>query len=297
MYKAKLFMKDAAVVANAQAFVAQHASPNQRKIYSTPMDPGWDRMSRLAKFKGQVGNGEARIVPLELQADQHRRFGRAMMVVDGVLPAPLFSDLQRLTRAMALITKGWSRPSTVRTEAGQYITTPRLDQFSDSDMGHELTRELNAVLDAVIPALLKQLLPLTAPPEAIVHCNAWINTGPIGSPAPPSKDDYHFWHYDSDEYLEFWHPEPLLRFPIWGAILYIHQPEGQVHHTGFDPEGLNQRVRAVPNRLVIFDPSMVHGVNGPPTAEEVNLRSVLVLNAWDYPAIDHGTLMALGKPL
>jgi len=297
MYTAQISLHDPAVVANARAFVEQHPSPAQRLLYATPMDPRWDQISQLAKFQGQTGNPKARILPPEMQADKHRRFGRAVMVLDGVLPLPLFSALQQVTQAMAPITQGWSRPSAVRVEAGGYVTMPRHDQFSDLELGLRLTQDLNAVLDTVIPALLKQLIPMTEPPEAIVHCNAWINTGPIGSPALQGEDDYHFWHYDTDEYLEFWHPDPMLRFPIWAAILFIHQPEGLVHHTCFDPEGLNLRIRAVPNRLVIFDPSMVHGVNGPTTLEEVNLRSVLVLNAWDYQAIDHGTLMAIGASL
>lgn len=279
-------------VRKAQALLAEHATPLQRQLYATPIDPDWDVISPLAKFRRQTGHPQARIMPEPLQAGRHRRFSRGVMVMDNVVPEAEFTALQQLTQAMACITQGWSRPSTVCHDENQFQIKPYPDQFSEAELGHELTTKLNAVLDSVISNLLNCLVPLTQPPDSIVHCNAWINTGPIGSAAIPEQCNYHFWHYDSDEYLEFFHPEPMVRFPIWGAILYIHQPEDLLHYTCFEADGLNQNIRAQPNRLVIFDPSLVHGVNGPPTLEETNLRSILVINAWDYPALDHGTLVS-----
>jgi hypothetical protein len=278
-------------VKKAQALLAEHATPLQRQLYATPIDPDWAPISPEAKFRGLTGHALARIMPEPLQAGHHRCFNRGVMVIDDVIPKAEFDELGEITQAMAYITKGCSRPSTVCCENNKYFTKPISDQFSSVDLGHELTTQLNAVLDRTITNMLNFLLPLTQPPEAIVHCNAWINTGPIGSSTTSGQSNYHFCHYDSDEYLEFFHPEPMVRFPVWGAILYIHQPADLLHYTCFEAEGLNQNIRAQPNRLVIFDPSLVHGVFGPPTLEEINLRSILVINAWDYPALDHGTLV------
>jgi len=278
-------------VKKAQALLAEHATPLQRQLYSTRIDPNWAPISPVAKFRSLTGHAQARIMPEPLQAGHHRCFNRGVMVIDDVIPTAEFHELGELTQAMAYITKGWSRPSTVCCDNNKYFTKPFPDQFSSDDLGYELTTQLNAVLDRTIRTLLNFLLPLTQPPEAIIHCNAWINTGPIGLNATTGQCNYHFWHYDSDEYLEFFHPEPMVRFPVWGAILYIHQPADLSHYTCFEADGLNQNIRAQPNRLVIFDPSLVHGVVGPPTLEENNLRSILVINAWDYPALDHGTLV------
>jgi hypothetical protein len=280
----------------AQTWIAEHGSAQQQQLYQTPLDSDWNRIDQRAVFRGQRGNPNARMMPGEFQAAHHRRLSNAVIVLDQFLPELLFADLQRLSREMATLTQGWSRPTSVRIREGDCSTSPGPFQHSEKPLGPELTRALNATLDHAIARLVIQLARLTTPPESIVHCNAWINTGPIKAGNSPKTDEYHFYHYDSDEYLEFWHPDPLLRFPIWAAVLYLDQPPDLAHYTLIGREGFEQRIRAVPNRLLIFDPSLVHGVEGPPTAEALNLRSVLVLNAWDYPAIDHGTFTEFATP-
>jgi len=273
----------------AQTWIAQHGSAPQQQLYQTPVDSDWNRIDQRAVFRGQRGHPNARIMPDEFQAAHHRRLTNAVIVLDEALPKLLFAELQRLTREMAPLTQGWSRPTSVSIRAGECSTSPGPFQHSEQQLGPDFTRALNATIDYAIARIVTQLAPLTTPPESIVHCNAWVNTGPIKAGDSRKTNEYHFYHYDSDEYLEFWHPDPLLRFPVWAAVLYLDQPPDLAHYTLIGREGCEQRIRAVPNRLVIFDPSLVHGVEGPPTTEALNLRSVLVLNAWDYPAIDHGT--------
>lgn len=86
----------------------------------------------------------------------------------------------------------------------------------------------------------------------------------------PNDGDDLDWHVDKDEHL--FEKENKIINPVMGMVLYLHQtePEGGI----LEIEKI-ERFRSVPNRVIIFDPSVEHRVT--PTK---STRITLAANLW-----------------
>ncbi len=263
-------------------------SPEEIKarVYGATETTDWTPIDPRARFCGRHAHPSARIMPATYQPHHLRRLQEASICFEDFLPDALLDRLLGAVGEMALVTGNHSRP--MRVESGALVPGP--DQLDPARLGEDRTAVLNAAMDAAIALVHQRLDPFTQP-DAIAHYNVWVNTGPIGEPLPLLPQRYHFWHYDSDESLEFETDQKWVRFPIWAGILYLHQPEDCVHHTVLDPKTIHQKIRSKTNRLLLFDPRYLHSVSGPPTREDQNLRTVLVFNAWDYFVRDTGVHM------
>lgn len=81
------------------------------------------------------------------------------------------------------------------------------------------------------------------------------------------------WHYDKDEF--HWRETGSIICPTFGMVYYLHEevPVGGWLEIKWGEE--LERIRAVPNRLVIFDPSVFHRVSKVESA-----RHTLAANVW-----------------
>jgi len=86
----------------------------------------------------------------------------------------------------------------------------------------------------------------------------------------PNDGDYLGWHVDKDEHL--FEKEEKMVNPVMGMVLYLHQTEPEGGVLEIDRV---ERLRAVPNRIIIFDPSVPHRVT--PTKAP---RITLAANLW-----------------
>ena len=83
------------------------------------------------------------------------------------------------------------------------------------------------------------------------------------------------WHYDKDESL--YHNTGELRTPYMGMVYYAHKelPTGgylEVERTN----GEYERIEPQPNRLIVFDPSIIHRV----TKITSGVRRTFACNVW-----------------
>ena len=248
-------------------------------IYNAVEDDSWVEADRRAKYYSR--NGSPKIMPDIYQASAYRKLNRCILVIDHFLATDLLKRLQASSRRMASQVGGWSRSLDVKNN--------KLSEYKHQLQDHTLSdaerTDLEDAIDEVTARVHHQLSPITGD-NAIVKYNVWINTGSL--PAPDKDGNFHFWHYDSDEYMEFCLTQDWIRFPVWGAILYVNQPGDEQHFTVFDDQKINQTIRAVTNRLVIFDPTYMHKVIGSKKYDDSDRpRLVMVFNAWDYDALDH----------
>lgn len=90
----------------------------------------------------------------------------------------------------------------------------------------------------------------------------------------PNKPKDLPWHYDKDEF--HWRETGDIICPTFGMVYYLHEeaPAGGYLEIKWGDEV--ERIRAVPNRLVIFDPSVYHRVS----AVESDRRT-LAANVWE----------------
>lgn len=86
----------------------------------------------------------------------------------------------------------------------------------------------------------------------------------------PDDGDELDWHVDKDEYLLA--KEGKMLNPVMGMVLYLHKTEPDGGVLEIDKV---ERLRAVPNRIIIFDPSVPHRVT--PTKAT---RITLAANLW-----------------
>lgn len=255
---------------------------DRETLYRLAAEQSWAEADPRAKYSAR--QGRPRIVPDAHQAGHCRRFNQGLLILDEFLPRPLWQQLTQSSLEMAQADRGWSRPYRVNGAGLQ----PHPYQETRTAMDDAQRLRLEQAMDAAAAQVHECLLTLTRP-DCLCKYNAWINTGSVLS--PEDDGDFHFWHYDSDEFMEFYLPQDLLRFPVWGAILYLQQPNGEAHYTVFDDQRINQKVRSIPNRLLIFDPSYMHRVSGPRNSDDTSqTRLVMVFNAWDYDAPDTATL-------
>lgn len=250
----------------------------RHEIYTAQEDATWATADPRAGYKLQ--SGTLKIMPDQYQAGVCRRFDNCVLMIDNFLPAHKLDRLQESACVMAAKTGGWPRSFDVTNDQ----ITPSRHQIRETGLFSGERDQLESAIDAVVPDVHEMLAQLTRP-GSIVKYNTWINTGSIL--ADDQQTDFHFWHYDSDEYIESCLPGDWLRFPVWAAILYIRQPDHLHHFTVFDDQRINQKIRSLTNRLVIFDPSYLHKVAGPRDADDSqDPRLVMVFNAWDYAAPD-----------
>lgn len=271
--------------------------PLARKDYVYAANPSddWATADPRCVLAGkQVSKG--RIMPDEYQP-HHLRLQRDMLLVqDDFLAAADFA-LARRTGELAAKMKGYGHPMDVIGDSPDESLRPVSENYPfRSELPDDECAELAAGLEALI-GHVHQFMKRFTRPNAIRRYHGWINTGPIpgGMDLLRPEHEFHFWHYDSDVALEF--DRQWVRFPVWGSILYIHQPEGMRHYTQMDTKSANQRISARPNRFVLLDPRYLHRVTGPETREDENLRTVFVVNAWDYLAPERELNQYLGKDL
>lgn len=85
------------------------------------------------------------------------------------------------------------------------------------------------------------------------------------------------WHSDKDEYLA--EKTGKLVCPSMGMVLYLHEDEPEGGYLEIDDERYwdkeLERIRALPNRFILFDPSIPHRVTPTKT-----LRITLAANLW-----------------
>ncbi|HIE01195.1 MAG TPA: hypothetical protein EYP59_13055 [Thiotrichaceae bacterium] len=255
----------------------------QEKIYSAVEDDSWQIGDERAIFKSSAD--VPKIMPVQYQANAARKVNECLFVFDHFFEEELFKRLTETARLIAKKTLGWSRMIEVDSvEQRLYPAAQQLEK--DRRLSQNERDEIDSTMEAVIKKVHETISVLTYENQ-IVRYNSWINTGSIPLNGN-QNNDFHFWHYDSDEYLEFCHPKNWVRFPVWGAIIYINQPKDEQHFTIFDDKTINQKIRAVSNRLAIFDPSYLHKVVGPNKSDDSkDTRTVMVMNAWDYKAPDH----------
>jgi hypothetical protein len=255
----------------------------QETIYSAEEDESWQIGDERAIFKSSAD--VPKIMPVEYQANAARKVNECLFVFDHFLEEDLLKRLTETARLIAKKTLGWSRMIEVDSvEQRLYPAAQQLEE--DRRLSQKERDEIDSTMEAVIGKVHETISVLTYENQ-IVRYNSWINTGSIPLNGN-QNNDFHFWHYDSDEYLEFCHPKNWVRFPVWGAIIYINQPKDEQHFTIFDDKTINQKIRAVSNRLAIFEPSYLHKVVGPNKSDDSkDTRTVMVMNAWDYKAPDH----------
>ena len=253
---------------------------NKAQIYQAIETGDWPEADSRAVYNTK--QGPPKIMPAKYQADSYRKFKECLLIFDNFLEQNLLKRLQTASFVMAKKTQGWARPFQVKNH--QLIADPK--QFQDNLMQPDQRLALENAIDEVTVKVHQKLRLLTQG-SAIVKYNSWINTGSL--PDSANQDNsFHFWHYDSDEYMEFCMTQDWLRFPVWGVILYINEPADEKHYTLFDDNKINQKVRSITNRLVIFDPSYMHKVIGTNRSDDTkDTRLVMVFNAWDYDALDH----------
>lgn len=87
--------------------------------------------------------------------------------------------------------------------------------------------------------------------------------------SPDDGDDLD-WHVDKDEHL--YEKEDKIIHPDMGMVLYLHEAEPK---GGYLEINKIERLRAVPNRIIVFDPSVIHRVT--PTKAP---RITLAANLW-----------------
>jgi hypothetical protein len=255
----------------------------QEKIYSAVEDESWQIGDERAIFNSSAD--VPKIMPVEYQANASRKVNECLFVFDRFFEEDLFKRLTETARLIAKNTAGWSRM--IEVDPVEQRLYPATQQLEEDRLSQNERDEIDSTMEAVIGKVHEKLSVLTYENQ-IVRYNSWINTGSIPLNENQKINDFHFWHYDSDEYLEFCHPKNWVRFPVWGAIIYINQPKDEQHFTIFDDKTINQKIRAVPNRLVIFDPCYLHNVIGPKKSDDSkDTRTVMVINAWDYKAPDH----------
>ncbi|MEM6406624.1 MAG: hypothetical protein AAF669_08575 [Pseudomonadota bacterium] len=247
-------------------------------IYAAQEDPTWALADPRAGYK--MRSDKLKIMPDRYQANDCRKFQECLFVIDDFLSAEKLNKLQKNASMLAEKAGGWARSFDV---TANNITASRR-QMNQNDLLPTECSQLESAIDAVVPEVHQAISQLTHS-EKIVKYNTWINTGSIL--ADNQQEDFHFWHYDSDEYIESCLPGDWLRFPVWAAILYIRQPENLRHFTIFDDHRINQKIRSLTNRLVVFDPGYMHKVIGTRIADDSpDPRLVMVFNAWDYDAPD-----------
>ena len=250
----------------------------KQAIYTAQEDPTWASADPRAVYK--MRSDTLKIMPDRYQAGDCRKFHECLLIIDDFLSAEKLHKLQRSACVMADKTGGWPRSFNVT----ENHITPSQHQIKQHALSPTARCQLESAIDAVTSEVHRMITQLTRPAR-IVKYNTWINTGSIL--ADDQQTAFHFWHYDSDEYIESCLPGDWLRFPVWAAILYIQQPENLHHFTIFDDHRINQKIRSLTNRLVIFDPSYLHKVAGPRAADNSqDPRLVMVFNAWDYDAPD-----------
>ena len=66
------------------------------------------------------------------------------------------------------------------------------------------------------------------------------------------------WHYDKDEHL--YGTTQQITTPIMGMVYYAHTQLPQGGYLEIDHNGELERIQPVPNRLIIFNPSIAHRV-------------------------------------
>ena len=91
----------------------------------------------------------------------------------------------------------------------------------------------------------------------------------------PSTEDSLPWHYDHDEHL--YNTTGTIVTPNLGLVYYCHKELPEGGYLEID-RGNNQleRIQPVPNRLIIFDPSIKHHV----TPLSGGVRKTLACNVW-----------------
>jgi hypothetical protein len=251
---------------------------DKNEIYDAIEDDSWAMADRRASYYNAPPS--PRIMPEKYQATSQREINECLLVIDNFLHENLFEQLKTASHLMAKKTKGWARPVNIIDK--QLIADEQ--QFGKTELSQQERDKLETAIDQTLAVVHKKLEALTYD-NAIVKYNTWINTGSQSSQY--NQEDFHSWHYDSDEYMEFCLPQHWLRFPVWGAIFYINQPQEEQHFTVFDNHKIAQKIRSLPNRLVIFDPIYMHKVIGHTNSNDTNdARLVMVFNAWDYHALD-----------
>lgn len=247
-------------------------------IYTAVEDTTWQNADPRARYN--MRSDMLKIMPEKYQATYCRKFHDCLLVLDNFLSPEKYKILQDTALIMASKTGGWPRSLNVINKQ----IKPGSRQIEEDRISLNDRIALESAIDDITKKVHTIISPLTQP-QHIVKYNTWINTGSIVDQENPA--DFHFWHYDSDEYIESFLPEDWLRFPVWGAVYYINQPEQQQHFTVFDDQRINQKIRSVNNRLVIFDPTYMHKVIGTNAADDTNNpRLVMAFNAWDYDALD-----------
>lgn len=251
----------------------------KEQIYQAVEDATWPDADPRAGYGFRHGDdGPVKIMPKAYQADGYRKFSDCVLVIDDFVDLDLLEQLQTSGHIVAQTSGGWSRTFGVTDEE----LTLDSRQLDDDYLSTAERLALEGAIDKITAKVHGQMMQLTQD-YAITRYNTWVNTGSIRA----GKEDFHFWHYDSDEYIESCMPQNWVRFPIWGAIFYINEPMGETHYTVFDDNRLNQKIRSVTNRLVIFDPSLMHKVIGTHKSDSTkDTRLVMVFNAWDYDAPD-----------
>jgi hypothetical protein len=256
----------------------------KEKIYSAVEDESWQTADERARFNCESAK-VPKIMPVQYQANASRKVNECLFVFDHFLEENLFKRLTETARLIAKKTGGWARM--VEVDFVEQRLYPTTQQLEDARLSQNERHEIDSTMEAVIGKVHEKISVITYDNQ-IVRYNSWINTGSIPYHGNQKINDFHFWHYDSDDYLEFGHPKDWLRFPVWGAIIYINQPKSEQHFTIFDDKTINQKIRSVSNRLVIFDPSYLYKVVGSKKYDDSkDTRTVMVINAWDYKAPVH----------
>ena len=255
---------------------------NKEQIYQAVEEDNWPEADRRALYNSQ-GKGAPKIMPEQYQASAYRKFHESLLLFDDFLQPDLLECLRQASFVMAKKTKGWSRSFYVKNDQ----LAPDQEQMEENGMRPDERLVLEQAIDQVAAKVHRRLGELTHG-QAIVRYHTWINTGSIPGPGESQNKSFHFWHYDSDEYMELCMRQDWIRFPLWGAILYINEPAGERHYTVFDNRRINQKIRSITNRLVIFEPSYMHKVIGTNRSDDTeDTRLVMVFNAWDYDVPDY----------
>ena len=255
---------------------------NKEQIYQAVEEESWPEADRRTIYNSQ-GKGVPRIMPEQYQADAYRRFNESILLFDNFLRPDLLERLRETCFVMAKKTKGWSKSFFVKNNQ----LDPAQEQVMENRMRPDERLALDYAIGQVTAEVHRRFNELTHD-QVIVKYNTWINTGSIPDHGESLDKSFHFWHYDSDEYMEFCMRQDWIRFPVWGVILYINEPAGERHYTVFDDRRINQKIRSITNRLVIFEPSYMHKVIGTNRSDDTeDTRLVMVFNAWDYDVPDY----------
>jgi hypothetical protein len=82
------------------------------------------------------------------------------------------------------------------------------------------------------------------------------------------------WHFDKDEHL--WSTTNKVLSPTHGLVYYCHKKMPKGGYLEIERGGEMERIQPVPNRLIIFDPSIKHRV----TPIHDGVRRTFASNVW-----------------